>query len=78
MIHAVGFRELALERIYASVVPHNVASRRVFEKLGYVTDDSDAAREYADEPGDVTLALARTTFERMHRAVLSQIEIGAR
>jgi RimJ/RimL family protein N-acetyltransferase len=78
MIHAVGFRELALDRIYASVVPHNVASRRVFEKLGYVIDDSDAAREYADEPDDVTLALARSTFERMHGLALAQIRIGVR
>lgn len=78
MIHAVGFRELALDHIYASVVPHNVASRRVFEKLGYVIDDSPAARQYADEPGDVTLALARTTFERMHGDALAQIRIGLR
>lgn len=78
MIHAVGFRELALEQIYASVVPHNVASRRVFEKLGYVIDDGPAAREYADEPGDVTLALARTTFERMHGDAIAGISIGLR
>jgi RimJ/RimL family protein N-acetyltransferase len=78
MIHAFGFRELALARIYASVVPHNVASRRVFEKLGYVVDDSPAARVFADEPGDVTLALDRATFERRHADALAEIRIGVR
>jgi GNAT superfamily N-acetyltransferase len=78
MIHAFGFGTLALERIYASVVPHNVASRRVFEKLGYVQDDSPAAREYAEEAGDVVLVLDRDTFGRTHAAPLTQIRIGLR
>jgi RimJ/RimL family protein N-acetyltransferase len=78
MVHAFGFHELALARIYASVVPHNTASRRVFEKLGYVLDNSAAARDYADEPGDVTLVLAREVFERVHAAVLAEIRIGVR
>lgn len=78
MIHAFGFRELHLARIYASVVPHNTASRRVFEKLGYVIDDSPAARAFADEPGDVTLAVDRTTFERMNADALAAIRIGVR
>src|SRR5689334_1625131 len=51
MIHGFGFGRLGLERIYASIIPHNTASRRVFEKLGYRVDDSSAARVYADEPG---------------------------
>ncbi len=62
MIHAFGFRTLELQRIYASVVPQNVASRRVFEKLGYVVDESPAGREYAEEPGDVVLVLERDAF----------------
>jgi RimJ/RimL family protein N-acetyltransferase len=78
MIHAFGFQRLGLQRIYASVVPHNVASRRVFEKLGYVQDDSPAAREYAEEPDDVTLVLDRDTFVRMHAAQLAQIRMGVR
>jgi RimJ/RimL family protein N-acetyltransferase len=78
MIHAFGFGQLGLQRIYASVVPHNTASRRVFEKLGYTVDDSPAGREYADEPDDVTLALDRETFLRAHAAPLAQITIGVR
>lgn len=78
MIHAFGFSELGLQRIYASVVPHNTASRRVFEKLGYVADTTPAAREYADEPGDVTLALDRATFEQRTAGALPHIKIEVR
>jgi len=78
MIHAFGFRTLGLDRIYASVVPHNVASRRVFEKLGYVVDASPAAREYADEPDDVVLALDRATFEATASDLVAELRIAAR
>jgi RimJ/RimL family protein N-acetyltransferase len=62
MIHTFGFSRLLLARIYASVVPQNTASRRVFEKLGYVVDHSPAGREYAEEPGDIVLVLERDAF----------------
>ena len=75
MIHAFGFSKLGLERIYASVVPENVASRRVFEKLGYTVDDSPEARAYADEPGDVTLVIDRAGFENRHAHALAQLRI---
>jgi RimJ/RimL family protein N-acetyltransferase len=60
MVHALAFAQ-GLERIYATIVPQNVASRRVFEKLGYTVDTSDAAAAYGDE-GDVVLSLARGAF----------------
>jgi RimJ/RimL family protein N-acetyltransferase len=78
MIHAFGFQALGLERVYASVIPRNLASRRVFEKLGYALDDSPAARSYADEPGDVTLAIDRARFERSHALALAEIQIAMR
>ena len=78
MIHALGFRELGLARIYASVVPHNTASRRVFEKLGYIQDDSPAARAFADEPGDLVLAIDRATFSSHNAAALAALRIAAR
>ena len=78
MVHAWGFTALSLQTIYASVVPNNTASRRVFEKLGYVLDNSPEARAYADEPGDVTLALAREMFLRRHAETLPQIGMGIR
>ena len=78
MIHAFGFRRLGLERIYASIIPDNAASRRVFEKLGYQVDASPAARAYADEPGDITMGIDRTAFERSHAQAMAEIEIAVR
>ena len=78
MIHAFGFHRLALDRIYASIIPGNAASRRVFEKLGYRIDDSPAAREYADDPGDVTMVIDRAAFERSHAQAMAEIEIAVR
>jgi RimJ/RimL family protein N-acetyltransferase len=78
MIHAFGFRWLGLERIYASIIPHNAASRRVFEKLGYQVDDSAAARVYADDPGDVTMVIERAEFANSHAQAMAEIEIAVR
>jgi len=78
MIHGFGFARLGLERIYASIIPHNTASRRVFEKLGYRVDDSPAARAYADEPGDVTMVIDRAAFEAAHAAAMAEIELTMR
>ena len=78
MIHAYGFGRLGLERIYASIIPGNAASRRVFEKLGYQVDASPAARAYADEPGDITMAIDRATFERSHAQAMAEIELAVR
>jgi RimJ/RimL family protein N-acetyltransferase len=78
MVHAFGFGRLGLERIYASVIPGNAASRRVFEKLGYQVDTSPAARAYADEPGDLTMAVDRAAFERAHAQALAEIAIAVR
>jgi RimJ/RimL family protein N-acetyltransferase len=75
MVHAFGFTRLGLDRIYASIVPHNTASRRVFDKLGYVVDDGPAARAYADEPDDLVLALARETFVAGHADLLAQLRV---
>lgn len=74
MLHAFGFDTLGLDRIYASVVPHNVASRRVFEKLGY---REDATTDYGDA-GDVVLAIDRARFAATSDAVLANIRIAVR
>jgi len=73
MIYAFAFEQLGLSAVYASVIPENVASKRVFEKLGCVLDDSDAARAFADEPGDLVMAIDRATFERHNAAALAHI-----
>lgn len=76
MVAKFGFDTLGLGVIYASIVPENVASRRVFEKLGYSLDDSPGAREFADEPGDLVMAIDRATFERLPG--LDQIHVTVR
>lgn len=82
MLHAFGFTApplgLGLERIFASVVPANTASLRVFDKLGYAEDASPAARAWADEPDDVVLSISRDTFVAAHPDVLTQVSIRAR
>lgn len=78
MVHAFGFTTLGLHAIYASVVPENTASRRVFAKLGYRDDTSPLARSYADEPGDLTLSIDRGVFEAQHAKALAQISITER
>jgi RimJ/RimL family protein N-acetyltransferase len=75
MVHTFAFHTLGLHRVYASVVPHNTASRRVFDKLGYAVDAGPAARAFADEPGDLVLAIDRPTFDRVNAAQLRQISI---
>lgn len=77
MIHVFAFAHLPIERMYASIIPANAASRRVFEKLGYEVDSSAAAREYADS-GDVTMSIDRTTFERIHAQAIAEIRIAMR
>lgn len=76
MIHAFGFHRLDLARIYASVVPDNTASRRVFEKLGYIVDLTPEARDYAEEPTDIVLSIDRAAFAK--HCTTDDIQIGAR
>jgi RimJ/RimL family protein N-acetyltransferase len=76
MVNAFAFTGLGLNRIYASVAPKNLASRRVFEKLGYLLDSSAEARTFADELGDETMVIAREAFERAHAAAVAQLRIA--
>lgn len=82
MLHAFGFAPrptgCGLAQIFASVVPDNVASLRVFDKLGYVEDRSPAARRWADADGDVVLSVGATTFADAHAAALTEIVLGRR
>ncbi|CAN5792445.1 hypothetical protein BH11MYX2_BH11MYX2_16940 [soil metagenome] len=75
MIHAFAFAHLPLHTMYASIIPENAASRRVFEKLGYALDTSTTARSFADDEGDVIMSIAATTFLDRHRSAISQMRI---
>ena len=70
-----GFRVLDLTTIVASVAPQNVASLRVFEKLGFWLDDGLIARSFAEEPSDRVLTIDRATFDRLHSDTITEIAI---
>jgi RimJ/RimL family protein N-acetyltransferase len=78
LLHALAFRGLGLERIFVSIIPANLPSQRLFAKIGYVRDDSPAARAFADDPTDLTLSMVRTTFEAAHIAALDEIRWSLR
>jgi RimJ/RimL family protein N-acetyltransferase len=78
MLHAFAFRVLELERLYASIIPANRPSLRLFEKLGYQPDDGPAARRYADEPDDVTLSLTPAHFDELHGVLARQVRCAPR
>jgi RimJ/RimL family protein N-acetyltransferase len=73
MVHAFAFDHLGLERLYASVIPANLASQRVFEKLGYIVDNQTT---YGDA-GDIVLAIDRAAFLHRHAAALAEIVVRA-
>jgi RimJ/RimL family protein N-acetyltransferase len=78
MVHALAFTALALERIYVSIIPANRGSLRLFEKLGYRPDDSEAARVYIDEVEDVTMSFARDDFMRRHGDAVHELTMSPR
>jgi RimJ/RimL family protein N-acetyltransferase len=69
LVHVIAFRMLGLARTYATIIPGNPASLRLFAKLGYVVDDSPEARAYVDEDDDVALSLASARFEELYGGV---------
>ena len=71
MMHVFAFTTLGLERVYASVIPENTASRRVFDKLGYVIDETS---EYGDD-GDIVLRLDKPRFLDRHARELGEIVV---
>jgi RimJ/RimL family protein N-acetyltransferase len=78
MLHTFAFRTLALGRLYASILPANAASLRLFAKLGYERDDTPAARRYIDEPDDLTLSLTPERFELLHGALAARVMVTER
>jgi RimJ/RimL family protein N-acetyltransferase len=78
MIHMFAFNQLRLQRVYASIIPKNVASRRVFEKLGYRIETGPIALSYAEDHGDIVMVLDRPTFTRSHTLAMAEIQIAVR
>jgi RimJ/RimL family protein N-acetyltransferase len=75
LLHVFAFRELALERVYVTILPKNVGSRRVFEKLGHRVDVGARARSYVDDQADVSLSLGRDDFLRTHPDAMAEVRV---
>jgi RimJ/RimL family protein N-acetyltransferase len=78
MLHAAALRVMGFERVYATVIPQNVASRRVLEKLGYQVDPSPRAASFADAEDDIAMSVDRVQFERAQAELLTQVVITPR
>lgn len=78
MMHVAAFRVLGLERVYASIVPTNIASRRMVEKLGYQIDQSSFASSFAEEKGDIVMSIDWPRFELAGAELMSEVTITAR
>ena len=78
MLHAAAVRVMGFERIYATVIPKNIASRRMFEKLGYQVDRSPRAASFADTEDDIAMSIDLLQFERAHADLLAQMVITPR
>lgn len=73
MLHAFGFHRLGLDRIYVGIVPANLASQRLFARLGHAVDDSPIARDYADAPDEITMSIGKAEFDARHGDALAEI-----
>jgi RimJ/RimL family protein N-acetyltransferase len=78
MVHAFAFHQLGLERLRVSIVPANKPSLRLFEKLGYLPDDSPAARALVDDESDLTLSLERSRFDALFPAAKAGLTLHDR
>lgn len=79
LLHALAFRALGLERVYVTILPQNVASRRLFRKLGYENDATPAARARVDHELDLAMSITRNAFARtdpdaMRDVLITQVE----
>jgi RimJ/RimL family protein N-acetyltransferase len=78
MMHVAALRVLGFERVYATIIPTNIASRRMLEKLGYRVDQSPRAASFAEAEDDIAMSIDWGQFERTHVDLLTQAVITAR
>ena len=78
MMHVAAVRVLGLERVYATIIPANIASRRMLDKLGYQVDQSPRAASFTDDEDDIAMSIDRVQIERVHADLLMQAVITAR
>jgi RimJ/RimL family protein N-acetyltransferase len=78
MMHVAALHVLGFERLYAAVIPTNIASLRMLEKLGYQVDQSPRAASFADAEDDIVMSIDLVQFERAHVDLRTQMVITAR
>ncbi len=78
MLHHLAFEQLSLSRLFVSIAPHNGASLRLFQRLGYAPLAGAEASAIAEEPHDVAMALTRDTFLSLHGAARMPLAISRR
>ncbi len=78
MMHIAALRVLGYESVYATIIPMNIASRRMLEKLGYQLDQSLRAASFKDEKDDISMSINWAQFKRVYTELLTQVVITAR
>lgn len=78
MLHVAAWRVLQLERVYATVIPANAASRRMLEKLGYQVDLSPRAMSFTEDEDDVALSIDLSAFELQYAELAQAVVITSR
>lgn len=66
MLLALGYGNLGLQRVYVAIRPQNAGSLRLFERVGFVRDETPAARAYAEDDDDVCMVLGKGEFFARH------------
>lgn len=78
MMHVAALRVLGFERVYATVIPTNIASRRMLEKLGYQVDRSPRAASFVEADDDIAMSIDWGQFEQLHADLLPQVVLTPR
>ena len=78
LIHAFAWQVLQLQRVYVAILPKNLASLRMFAKLGYRPDVSPTARAFAELSDDVTLSVDLAELMGSPGAADPELKLAAR
>jgi len=75
LMHVAALRAFGFARVYATVIPDNLPSRRVLEKLGYRLDASLEARRFAETDEELVMSLDLAEFEQSHADLFHRVRI---
>jgi RimJ/RimL family protein N-acetyltransferase len=73
MLHRLAFDPLALDVVYVVISPANLASRRMFETLGYQLDAGPTARSYAEKDDEIAMSLVPAALARAQAEFLRTV-----